>query len=460
MSQSGKLVFDMSNLARWLGRPSGIVRREQALVRYALAQRPDIRFCVLDESQHAFRTVRPEWVEPLSRGTMALEFDSAAYRRKRKGWRRTFPSRYLLLHALERRRLASGSRTQRRILAALQRLLYWRRGLPARFKDRDGTPHRALAADLVLAGPEPLSAHDTILSVGNYSAGDCTIIAELKRRHGFRYVSMCHDLIALQFPQFFTSGVAGAFRRHWTTILPLAERILVNARVVEADIRAFCLTLGREPGEIVPRDIVIVRPGCDLSGIEPAAGLPAGLAKGRFALFVGTIEPRKGHRMILDVWCRLLEQGVPQRHGFKLVLAGQWGWKIDDLRRRLATPGTFAGSVLHLAEADDALLAALYRDCAFCLLPSLQEGFGMPVIEAFAQGKAIIASNAGALPEVVDGLSPCLDPADEAAWLAMLARWIEDEKARAPWEDAIRRSFTPVSWDQAAAENFAAAAAP
>ena len=190
MSQSGKLVLDMSNLARWLGRPTGIVRREQALVRYALAQRPDIRFCVLDESQQAFRTVRPEWVEPLSRGTVALDFDSGAYRRKRNGWRKMLPSRFLLLYALERRRLASGSNAKRWILAALQRLLYWPRALPARFMVRDGTSHRALAMDLVLAAPEPLIAQDTILSVGNYNVGDVDIIVELKRRHGFRYVSI------------------------------------------------------------------------------------------------------------------------------------------------------------------------------------------------------------------------------------------------------------------------------
>ncbi len=377
----------------------------------------------------------------------------ARIRRKRNGWRKLLPSRFLLLYALERRRLASGSHAKRRILAALQRLLYWPRALPARFRDRDGTPHRALAMDLVLAAPEPLAAHDTILSVGNYNVGDVDIIAELKRRHGFRYVSMCHDLIALQFPQFFTDSMAGSFRRHWATILPLAERILVNSRAVEADIRVFCRGLAREPGEIV-----IVRPGCDLSGVEAAPNLPAGLAKGRFILFVATIEPRKGHDMILDVWRRLLEKGVPQRHGFTLVLVGQRGWKVDALIQRLGDPA-FTGSVMHIAEADDAMLAALYRDAAFCLLPSLYEGFGMPVIEAFARGKAIIASNAGALPEVVAGLSPCLPPEDSAAWLAMLEQWIEDERAYAPYEAAIRTSFKPVGWDQAAAEIFAAAVA-
>jgi len=112
---------------------------------------------------------------------------------------------------------------------------------------------------------------------------------------------------------------------------------------------------------------------------------------------------------------------------------------------------------LHLPATDDAALAALYRDAAFCLLPSLYEGFGMPVIEAFARGKAIIASNAGALPEVVGSLSPCLPPDERAAWLAMLEQWMEDERAYAPYEAAIRASFKPVGWDQAAAEIFAAA---
>ena len=225
----------------------------------------------------------------------------------------------------------------------------------------------------------------------------------------------------------------------------------MNSRTVEADIRAFFRSLGREPGEIV-----LVRPGCDLSGVAPALDLPAGLAKGRFILFVATIEPRKGHDMILDVWRRLLEKGVPQRLGFTLVLVGQRGWKVDELMHQLGDPA-FTGNVLHLSATDDGSLAALYRDAAFCLLPSLYEGFGMPVIEAFARGKAIIASNAGALPEVVGSLSPCLPPADGAAWLAMLEQWIGDERAYAPYEAAIRASFKPVCWDRAAAEIFAAA---
>ena len=173
---------------------------------HALALRPDIRICVLDKSLPAYRAVRPEWVGPLSRGTLALDIDPAKALRRRKGWRTMFPSRFLFVQALERRRQASASAALCWVLDRLQRLLYWPRGLPSNLAGRDGTRHRSVAMALALAEPEPLGPTDTVLSVGSYGAGDFAIIAAMKRRHGFRYVGMCHDLIALRFPQYFTDG--------------------------------------------------------------------------------------------------------------------------------------------------------------------------------------------------------------------------------------------------------------
>jgi hypothetical protein len=59
---------------------------------------------------------------------------------------------------------------------------------------------------------------------------------------------------------------------------------------------------------------------------------------------------------------------------------------------------------------------------------------------------------------VVAGLSPCLDPHDEALWQATLAQWISDPAARAPYEEAIRTKFRPTSWSAAAQQFFAVAA--
>ena len=149
---------------------------------------------------------------------------------------------------------------------------------------------------------------------------------------------------------------------------------------------------------------------------------------------------------------------MPQRHRFKLVLVGRRGWKVEALMRRIDDPAAFEGSLLHLEDIDDARLSALYAAAAFCVHPSRYEGFGLPILEAFAHGKAVIASTGGALPETVNGLSPCLDLADEEAWFAMLKRWIEEPAARAPYEAMIRDSFAWPDWDQAAARIFDAAA--
>jgi glycosyltransferase involved in cell wall biosynthesis len=333
-----------------------------------------------------------------------------------------------------------------------QRLIWWPHRLSPPFTDQGGSRVGVVPIDLALGAPLALGADDVIVSVGDdWFHKDIAAIARLKQRCGFRYVVMCHDLIPIMFPAFFPERVATLFQRHWTAMFPTADRVLVNSRRVEADIRAFC----RE-AELGLGEIVLVRPGCDLVRPDPVFALPMGLEPGKFALFVGTIEPRKGHAMLIDVWRRLLAQGVPQRRGFKLVFAGRPGWDVDDVLRQIADGASFRGTLLHLSGIDDGTLAGLYRDAAFCLFPSVYEGFGMPIVEAFAHGKAVIASTGGALPETVGALSPCLPAGDRQAWLTTIQRWIEDNDARAPYEARIRASFAHPDWDQAAAKIFEA----
>src|SRR5262249_46639184 len=182
-------------------------------------------------------------------------------------------------------------------------------------------------------------------------------------------------------------------------------------------------------------------------GEETTPGLmPDGLEAGRYALLVSTIEPRKGHRLIYDAWVKLVEAGIPQRSRFKLVFAGREGWMVGDLMRDLRHDPHIAGTLELLTDADDATVAALYRNAAFCLYPSRYEGYGLPVIEAFRYGKAVLASTGGAVPGVVGDLSPCLDPGDREAWQRMLGTWIEDPAARAVYEERIHTSFRHPPW--------------
>ena len=195
--------------------------------------------------------------------------------------------------------------------------------------------------------------------------------------------------------------------------------------------------------------------GADIRPAAADAPLPAGLEPERYALLVSTIEPRKGHRMIYEAWLALLDAGIPQRARFKLVFAGRIGWLVEDLVAKLRGDPRLAGTLEILTDADDDEIATLYRHTAFCLYPSQYEGYGLPVIESFFHGKAVLASTGGAVPEVAGDFSPCLDPNDAAAWLDMLRLWIEKPEARAIYVERIRSSFRRPTWDQSAEAFFA-----
>jgi len=185
--------------------------------------------------------------------------------------------------------------------------------------------------------------------------------------------------------------------------------------------------------------------------------LRAGIEPGRFALFVSTIEPRKNHALLLRVWRRLLDAGIPQRFGFRLVFVGRRGWAVDDVLRQLDQPEAFQGTVVQLGDVDDAELGRLYQGAAFCLYPSRYEGFGLPVVEAYAWGRAVIVSNGGSLPEVARGYGPCLDSEDEEAWTATIRSWMEEPHRVAAAEQRIRRDRPFLTWREASARMLAEA---
>jgi len=438
----GRLVLDVSTLARWTGPPVGIVRVEHALAHQARAWRTDASFAFHDPQSGLFHGLDPRWAPVVTGWDGAVEMFS---RTRERGQRRWLPSRYGIVMGLERTRLLSARPLARRAAGGAQRVVLALRRHAFPVESSRGTRIANVPFEIALGGPTRLGPEDVMLSAGtDWLHKNVQAIAAMKRRDGFRYAVLCYDMIPLTHPEFFHAHDVEHFRDYWDTMWRTADLVVFNARQIEADAR-------RIFGGLPAPNTAVAPLGYDppASEAEPPA-LPGALEPGRYALFVSTIEPRKGHALLLRAWQRLLDRGLPQRHGFRLVFVGRAGWKVDAVLQQLAAPGAFGSTVLHLQGIDDAALEGLYRGAAFCLYPSLYEGFGLPVIEAFAHGKAVLASTGGALPETVGGLSPCLDPADEAAWDAALADWIEHPEHRAPFEAAIRDGFRHPDWATAA----------
>lgn len=163
----------------------------------------------------------------------------------------------------------------------------------------------------------------------------------------------------------------------------------------------------------------------------------------RFVLFVGTIEGRKNHKLILDVWRRLAQQDkdVPS-----LVCVGRIGWKSDAFIAGLVETNYLDGKVILLKDVSDAQLKVLYKECLFTLCPSFYEGWGLPVGESLAAGKVCVCSDRASLPEVAGKFGVYIDIADAAETYTTIRGLIRSPAKLKKLEAEIRRNYKPITW--------------
>jgi glycosyltransferase involved in cell wall biosynthesis len=460
---AGRIVFDISTLCRWEGQPTGIIRVEREFARWARHNLESVVFGYFDPDTGAYRAVADVWVDQLISRTCVIDRRSQS---KPESQRRHFVDR---MSIRARSRLMWALQFQRKLLVTLDRTRRQHRNVAisraaGQFQRRlmsgkhqklliapDGTQRAFVEITTILRNEIAFSSSDVLMNVGaGWAHTDIEVIAAKTKQTGLRFIWLCQDIIPLLCPQFFKAADAEEFRVYFHRAAETADLVVFSSRTVEADARRYCaanaIGMGRTAVTPFGSNPVTRRAG-------QAALIKYGLTPNRYVLYVSTIEPRKGHRFLLEVWRRLLADGVPQKHGFKLVFVGRIGWEVDDLIAELDKEAKDSGTVHMLHDVDDTALGELYESTAFCTFPSEYEGYGLMLIEAFQYGKAVIASNGGAIPEVVAGCSPCLDH-DRDAWQALFAHWITDDQARRPYEDAIRARPPLTSWDEAAARFF------
>jgi glycosyltransferase involved in cell wall biosynthesis len=167
---------------------------------------------------------------------------------------------------------------------------------------------------------------------------------------------------------------------------------------------------------------------------------------GTLILFLGTLEPRKNIGGLLDAYARLRAR---RPDAPPLVLAGRPRLAAKPELERLKSP-PLAGHVTSLGyvSADDKL--RLYRDACMLVLPSFEEGFGLPVLEAMACGVPVVISDRGSLPEVAGDAATAIGPADTDALAEEMARLLAPPVARAAATRGLKRA-AQFSWERCAA---------
>ena len=188
--------------------------------------------------------------------------------------------------------------------------------------------------------------------------------------------------------------------------------------------------------------VAVAYPGPNPDLID-AVPLAPDLPDGPFLLMVGTLEPRKNHLTIV----RALAGHIRSRptSPLRLVLAGSAGWLYQPVLDAISELG-LASRVVRLGNVDPGTIKWLYQHAAALLFPSLYEGFGLPVLEAFSLGCPVVAARIGSVVEIADGDSALLlDPTHVAAWAAALDR-IEAGDLPPGMVEAARQRARRFSW--------------
>jgi len=169
--------------------------------------------------------------------------------------------------------------------------------------------------------------------------------------------------------------------------------------------------------------------------------------KSDYILFVGTLQPRKNVPRLIEAFSKL------SKNDLQLVIIGKKGWQFDEI---LNAPKKFRveESVKFLDSVSDAELLSFYKNAICFVLPSLYEGFGLPVLEAMQQGCPVITSNVSSLPEAGGDAALYVDPYNVEDITKKMENLIKDNKLR---EELIKKGFEQVkkfSWEKTAKETL------
>lgn len=229
----------------------------------------------------------------------------------------------------------------------------------------------------------------------------------LKRAHAGMAV-MVHDLIPIEYPEYARPTEPDRHRRRMDTVGRLAEAVIVPSRPVADALRHYLSPQGGCP------PLQVVHHGCLVPSHGPASG-GAPVPDAPYFVILGTIEPRKNHLLLLNLWRQMATEDGLDRVPH-LVVIGRRGWENENILDMIERCPALQGIVHEHATLSDSAVADLVRGARALLFPSFAEGFGLPLLEALAMGIPCLCSDLPVFREIALDLPVYLDPLDGPGW--------------------------------------------
>ncbi|MEL7380754.1 MAG: glycosyltransferase family 1 protein [Pseudomonadota bacterium] len=216
---------------------------------------------------------------------------------------------------------------------------------------------------------------------------------------------MVHDTIPLDHPGFVVPGRSDQMRAMLIRAAQAADRVIVPSIAVQARL-----------SQHIDPDKLLVAP----LGITPLAAepLPINASSKPYFVVIGTIEPRKNHRMLLEAWSLL--QDPPELH-----IIGRRGWRNTELFALLDQHPLQGSKIFEHNQMDDGEAHGYLAGATALLMPSYAEGFGLPPLEAWALGTPAVVSDLPVFRETLGACGIYVDADDAYAWSTIIRRLTE-----------------------------------
>ncbi len=240
------------------------------------------------------------------------------------------------------------------------------------------------------------------LNVGHTNLDDDWLVA----LRNLKVVPMLHDMIPLDSPQFQTPKSVETFEKRAKSVAAHASLVLANSNFTAERIHYWFSQWGQQADIQTVHLGVDARLNTDWHPTQPP-----------YFVMLGTIEPRKNHRLILDTWRLMSDENRPDLH-----IIGKRGWMNTEVFEFLDTSPLMGTNIFEHGALSDKEMLKLLAGASALLFPSHAEGFGLPVLEALQIGVPVVAKRLPVLEELAGNSLLYMDSQDANVWSTIITR--------------------------------------
>lgn len=284
--------------------------------------------------------------------------------------------------------------------------------------------------------------NDVLISAGlQWDIDFLSAVYSKKKKQKIFLIQIIYDIIPIIMPEYCVDGMDVLFPKFIMDTVWTADIVYAISDSTRKDFIAYAnkLQIGRVP------PVHLIRLGCDMPESHQQIDGVDDLKPNEFVLYVSTIEPRKNHKMLFDIW-RVFESSG-KKNIPKLVFVGGKGWNMENFFSSLDNcSNLYPEKIVVLKDVSDLSLKWLYSNSLFTLYPSLYEGWGLPIAESLARGTPCISSNSSSMPEVAESFCDLIDPYDFVTWKNTIENYITEPHIVKEKRSHIKKSYNVKTW--------------